>query len=578
MSMASDEELEHAAGESPVAIRGRKKSAKKKRCKYLDEDAEMSGDERQHDEEGGEDDDEDEAGSLKDFINDEPSSSEDASSSSDDEAADKKKSKKKSKKKKKKLEKEKKKSSKKKGEKKEKKVKSKKEKKSRSKKPADGDEGDDRRSDNDPMDVDDAQEHRGDGDGEASGGGLAMSADQLENAEWRPAGVQRRVRVAARDGDGDGGGGDDGGADAERERLEQEKMVQSILKMQLYNDPDNCNNLSRNIRVVPHINDVQVHPDYDGYVYCFTSPAEGPTLSRMAWLQIMALLHVLNSPISGACVIETDHLKPVFGTHGLMEKLSKRIPLNDEESSADRRTRREINAQPICDMPFDVPFVAAGLGGNGAAIHSDDEEDDGFGAGPAAERCVWQVTNIADILVGMACVDYVVPSSSSSSNAKQKKNRRGDRGDGRDNQDIMSEDEEEGEDENEEDEEEHDDEDERTAAFWVVMLKTRKCYSFVDHLHTFVTQGEKEAATNLLGKRPNKEYDDVLAMIREVIMYQHEMSPNATAYFRRPGMTNAVDPLQAIMDKCMPPSLEHTCSIYEAFRSMTWHVKNEGEI
>lgn len=636
----------HSSGSKKQTLKPKKKK-KKKRCKYLDEDAEMSGDEREHQgDDDGDDDDDDDAGSLKDFINDEPSepSSASSSSASDEEGDRRKRSSsssagstkhnKKKKKDKKKVR-------------RTKKVRSsgggstssgikkKKKKKNRDQRVGeddDEDDGEEKRFEEEEEESEGAAAAAADRcmdadtNDDAEQGPFGIDAEGLERAEWRRVGeIGRQKRRGAAVVVDDHHGGttmttdaeenrdeeENREQEAEKRRIEEEKMVQSILKMQLYNDPDNCNNLSRNIRVVPHINDVQVHPDYDGYVYCFTSPAEGPTLSRMAWLQIMALLHVVNSPISGTCVIETDHLKPVFGTHGFMEKLSKRIPLNEEECSTDRQTRREINAQPICDMPFDVPFVAAAAAASG--VISDDDDDDNAEhyqrqqepTAASSGRCVWQVTNVADILVGMACVDYVVPSSSSSSSnhgnrqqqqQQQRKKRNGggggdpgeeeqEQGDGDDDDDGFEQ-----EDENEydqsgegEDEEEHEDEDERTAAFWVVMLKTRKCYSFVDHLHAFVTQGEKEAAmrggaaSNLLGKRPNKEYDDVLAMIREVIMYQHEMSPNATAYFRRPGMTNAVDPLQAIMDKCMPPSLEHTCSIYEAFRSMTWHVKNEGE-
>lgn len=634
----------------------RKRPARRRRCVYVDEDAEMSGDEKHHrgDEDDDEDEDEDEAGSLEDFINDDPleeeeeeeqdddddvslssSSSSCSSSSSSEQGRKRTKNKKKNKKKHKKKDKKKRKN-------KHTKNKKKREEENRpTKKKLVGISLDARSEDSEhghECALAEAGNDRG------TPGNIGMDVQELEHAEWRTSASKKIVsahwespknHASAQDG-GDQDKDKDEEAEEEedektrREQENQDKLMQSILKMQMYNDPDNCNNLSRNLRVVPHINDVQVHPDYDGYVYCFTSPAEGPTLSRMAWLQIMVLLHVINSPVSNACVVETEYLKPLFSSHGFMEKLSKRIPLNDEEVINDRQTRQEINAQPISEMPFDVPFVAshglasssggaAGGGGGGGAFAGDDDDDfyaSGGGGGlGAGDRCVWQVTNVADILVGMACVDYVVPSSSSSSSSasslfsqhggagddggtndcatgasssssKTKKGRAGQtRGQGIE-EDDMEEDEEDddhGRDgANNDINDEHEDEDERTAAFWVVMLKTRKCYNFVDHLHAFVTQGEKEAAQRggasalLSGRKPNKDYDDVLAMIREVIMYQHEMSPNTTAYFRRPGMSNAVDPLQAIMDKCMPPSLEHTCSIYEAFRSMTWHVQNEG--
>jgi hypothetical protein len=379
------------------------------------------------------------------------------------------------------------------------------------------------------------------------------------------------------------------------EEEEEQRMLETMLKMQLYNDPDNCNNLSRNIRVITHISDAQVHPDYDGFIYCFTSPAEGPTLSRMAWLQIMCLLHIITSPVPESCVLETDFLKPTFNKHKFLEKISKRIPLNSDEARETRKTRKELNAQELQDMPFDVPFVVGGDsedeergggGGGGFGYLDQDDVASGFarsGAGEcgynsrrmaaglsgensddegqSGDGCVWQVTNVADIYIAMASVDYLTPASSSSPSTSSS-------GAACENDDVHA-------------NGGTDQEDEGTSAFWTVILKPRLCYNFVDHLHSFVMQGEREAAlrggsTLLGGKRNSKEYDDVLSMIREVVMYQHEKSPNATAYFRRPGMTNAVDPLQAIMDKCTPPSLEHCCSIFESFRSMVWHVKNEG--
>ena len=78
-------------------------------------------------------------------------------------------------------------------------------------------------------------------------------------------------------------------------------------------------------------------------------------------------------------------------------------------------------------------------------------------------------------------------------------------------------------------------------------------------------------------KGVNREYESVMATLREVIMHQYEQSPNATAYLRAIGVDSSVDPLQRLSEVCTPNSLDHACSIYEAYRSMVSQVLKEGE-
>ena len=78
-------------------------------------------------------------------------------------------------------------------------------------------------------------------------------------------------------------------------------------------------------------------------------------------------------------------------------------------------------------------------------------------------------------------------------------------------------------------------------------------------------------------KSVTREYEDVMSMLRQVIMHQYEQSPNAVAYFRSQGASGTVDPLQRLTEICTPDSLDHVCSIYEAYRSMVFHVLQEGE-
>jgi hypothetical protein len=107
------------------------------------------------------------------------------------------------------------------------------------------------------------------------------------------------------------------------------------------------------------------------------------------------------------------------------------------------------------------------------------------------------------------------------------------------------------------------------------MLKTRKCYNFATHLHWLVSNVDKEDKSNMK-KSVTREYEDIMSMLREVIMYQYEQSPNAVAFFRAQGVGSRVDPLQRLTEICTPDSLDHICSIFEAYRNMVFHVLKEG--
>jgi hypothetical protein len=77
-------------------------------------------------------------------------------------------------------------------------------------------------------------------------------------------------------------------------------------------------------------------------------------------------------------------------------------------------------------------------------------------------------------------------------------------------------------------------------------------------------------------KSVTREYEDVMNMLREIVMYQYEQSPNATAFFRSQGVGNRVDPLQRLTELCTPDSLDHVCNILEAYRNMVFSVLIKG--
>lgn len=76
-----------------------------------------------------------------------------------------------------------------------------------------------------------------------------------------------------------------------------------------------------------------------------------------------------------------------------------------------------------------------------------------------------------------------------------------------------------------------------------------------------------------------REYEDVMTMLREVMMHQYEQSPNTTAFFRSQGVgSTCVDPLLRLTEICTPDSLDHSCSIFEAYRNMVFHVMRQGDV
>jgi hypothetical protein len=82
---------------------------------------------------------------------------------------------------------------------------------------------------------------------------------------------------------------------------------------------------------------------------------------------------------------------------------------------------------------------------------------------------------------------------------------------------------------------------------------------------------EKEAIN---GKRKgfvNKDNERMVALVREVLLYQYKMSPNAHNYLRKEGAVH-VDPFDRMLHIAAPDSIDAVCNIYEVFRSMLWQL------
>ncbi len=110
--------------------------------------------------------------------------------------------------------------------------------------------------------------------------------------------------------------------------------------------------------------------------------------------------------------------------------------------------------------------------------NEDDEEESAFqrirNSMLAGRKHTLQIVDVADILVAPVCVTH--------RNVNSESNNNGSRSDAQ----MMS--------------DEDDDDDAETAGgekitgFWMVMLKTRKCYNFAAHLHWLVSVVDKKVS------------------------------------------------------------------------------------
>jgi hypothetical protein len=144
---------------------------------------------------------------------------------------------------------------------------------------------------------------------------------------------------------------------------------------------------------------------------------------------------------------------------------------------------------------------------------------------------------------------------------------------------------------------EDDDEEDKMLCFWLVILKTRKCYNFNEHLRWMVNELDKEDRMHSK-KIANREYEGIMSMLREVVLHQYENSPDATLYIKEQvcdafsqidtcnaytadivcwqGVGSRLDPFQRMTELESPDTLDSLCSVYSAYRSMLYQVTKSG--
>ena len=324
---------------------------------------------------------------------------------------------------------------------------------------------------------------------------------------------------------------------------------------------------------------MQAVPGQTGYTYYFNSLAEGPMMTTIALKQILVLLHIIHSFVPEECILETEFLKPTFNSkQGGLDKLVELTPIRPDEWMQSENQQREASALPICDLPLDIGFNSSCL-----------PETSGFGA--EGDSCIHRAlmdgkthfkkkpVDVAEILVAPVCVTYtsVAPGGDSE----------------------MAED---------------DGEEEKMLCFWLVILKTRKCYNFNEHLRWMVNELDKEDRMHSK-KIANREYEGIMSMLREVVLHQYENSPDATLYIKEQvcdafsqidtlhvthfqpttipvssglcnvftadivcwqGVGSRLDPFQRMTELESPDTLDSLCSVYSAYRSMIYQVTKSG--
>jgi hypothetical protein len=82
----------------------------------------------------------------------------------------------------------------------------------------------------------------------------------------------------------------------------------------------------------------------------------------------------------------------------------------------------------------------------------------------------------------------------------------------------------------------------------------------------FIAQ-EKEAVAGKRKGYVNKDSDRMVGLIRNILLYQYKMSPNAGGYLSSEASVR-VNPFDQMLHIAAPDSIDAICNIYEVFRSM----------
>jgi hypothetical protein len=111
---------------------------------------------------------------------------------------------------------------------------------------------------------------------------------------------------------------------------------------------------------------------------------------------------------------------------------------------------------------------------------------------------------------------------------------------------------------------------------WLVSLKKRRNFDFAGHLLDIVNSQEKDAANSKRKGFVNKDLEKMIGLIRNILLYQYKMCPNAH-YYLKTERSVRVDPFDRMIHVAAPDSIDAVCNIYEMFRSMVYSCGAGGD-
>jgi hypothetical protein len=286
----------------------------------------------------------------------------------------------------------------------------------------------------------------------------------------------------------------------------------------IYDNPCNVNNLSRSAKCLLDESG-HANTERDGNMWAFVSRADGPMFSAKCKEQIMVLNYITETMPHRRRLLRTASLIPTFDSEDVMTNLVERIVLSNDELDIIEGTRDDIGGMRVDRIPLEkICDFRNGYNGVGYTEKS---------------------VKLGEILVCPVCTKYSIADA------------------------------------------------EQTMVFWLVIYKARRCFDFSGHVSDIISTQvffcslfftcfgcittmffQEKEATN--GKRKgfvNKDLEKMVELIRNILLYQYKMSPNADNYLREEGAIH-VDPFDRMLDIAAPDSIDAICNIYEMFRSI----------
>ena len=198
------------------------------------------------------------------------------------------------------------------------------------------------------------------------------------------------------------------------------------------------------------------------------------------------LLHVLHSFIPKECVAETDLLKPLLDKKGSgLDKIMEKVEMTDAEWQRELGKRRQFSEKELRKISPD------------AILDYAMEIDDSQESQQQLERHYrTRPVDAGEILVAPVSVTYTVSDKQQSEVHDDAAS--GDEDDDNDGVGNSSK--------------------KKMAMFWIVILRTRKCYNFNEHIQCMINELDKEDKSRLVNAA-SREYEARKPLLPRVLSF-----------------------------------------------------------